>query len=68
MTETEAIDVARWLLVAAGHDLASYAAPVVTRKGDEWFVLFPGTSGAPGDHVSVVLDEHTHQSRVVLGR
>lgn len=68
MTEPEAIDIARWLLVAAGHDLASYTAPRTTHEGDEWFVLFSGTSGAPGDHVSVVLDEQTHQSHVVLGR
>ncbi|MFC5175312.1 hypothetical protein [Nocardioides taihuensis] len=68
MTETEAVEVARWLAVAAGHDLARYAEPEARLEGDEWFVLFRGVSGAPGDHFAIALHHDTHASRVVEGR
>ncbi len=68
MNETEAAEVARWLAVAGGHELAEYADPRVSHEGTTWFAHFQGVSGAPGDHFDVVLDESSHESRIVAGR
>jgi hypothetical protein len=68
VTATEAAEVAAWLAVAAGYNLDEYAEPEARLEGAEWFVLFRGTSGAPGDHFAIVLDPGTRASRVVVGR
>lgn len=68
MDEETAAEVARWLLVAAGHQLDAYETPRVSRETAGWFVHFSGRSGAPGDHLGVDLDEGTYESRIVLGR
>jgi hypothetical protein len=68
MSAAEAVEIARWLAVAAGYDLEEFDEPEPRLESTEWFVLFRGTSGAPGDHFAIALDPATHTSRVVVGR
>lgn len=68
MNEDAAREVARWLAVAAGHDLADYAEPEVSRGDGGWSAHFQGRSGAPGDHFLVTMDDEGYQSRISLGR
>jgi hypothetical protein len=68
MTEDTARDVAQWLAVAAGYDLAEFAEPEVSPIDGGWSAHFQGVSGAPGDHFHVTMEEEGHRSRVSVGR
>ncbi len=68
MTEDAAREVARWLAVAAGYELANYAEPEVSQGDGSWSAHFQGLSGAPGDHFLVTMDEEGHRSRISPGR
>jgi hypothetical protein len=68
VTEDLACEVARWVAVAGGYDLASYDDPVASQTDGVWAAHFQGRSGSPGDHFLVVLDEETHRSRISAGR
>ena len=68
MTEDQARDVAQWLAVAAGYDLADYAEPEVAQGDGGWSAHFQGQSGAPGDHFLVTMEDEGHRSRISPGR
>jgi hypothetical protein len=68
MTKDAAREVARWLAVAGGYDLADYAEPEVSQREGGWSAHFQGLSGAPGDHFLVTMDDEGHRSRISAGR
>ena len=68
LTKESASEVARWLAVAAGYDLADYDDPEVTERDGSWTAHFLGRTEAPGDHFLVTLEHEGHRSRITPGR
>lgn len=68
MDEDDARQLADRLLADAGGDPADYDEPSVELDEGEWVALYQGQSGAPGDHVMVVIDDASGEGRVVWGR